>query len=208
MPLWDLIGQCNAAGFEQNYSSASIHHVKVQSLLPNTRYFYTVGDGSDANSSPVLNFTTAPLPGTYPFRQGPSQFKFLHYLKHPLQLTLAHTLCRSLHISCRTSNMEGSDQRNEQLFQVLHRPDLLCSSHWLNHFLARACTKVQGPDHLVSSGIMIQGRPVSICTISSLVLTAAAAHSLYVSASVTYRDEFFTCLEKGTVGATCPVIQT
>ncbi|KAK9857590.1 hypothetical protein WJX84_010024 [Apatococcus fuscideae] len=55
-------------GFEQNYSSASIHHVKVQGLIPNTLYYYTVGDGTPANTSPVLSFTSAPLPGTAPFR--------------------------------------------------------------------------------------------------------------------------------------------
>ena len=56
------------AGFEQNYSSPVIHFAKLTGLLANQTYFYTVGDGSTANTSPVLNFTTPPAPGAYPVR--------------------------------------------------------------------------------------------------------------------------------------------
>ena len=56
------------AGFEQNYSSPVIHFAKLTGLSANQTYFYTVGDGSTANTSPVLNFTTPPAPGAYPVR--------------------------------------------------------------------------------------------------------------------------------------------
>eukprot|EP00891_Asterochloris_glomerata_P003873 jgi/Astpho2/3873/Aster-04384 len=55
-------------GFEQNYSSPVIHFAKLTGLTANQTYFYTVGDGSTANTSPVLNFTTPPARGAYPVR--------------------------------------------------------------------------------------------------------------------------------------------
>ena len=57
-----------AAGFERNYSSPYQHHVKLENLTPNTRYFYTVGDGTAQGTSAVLNFTSQPQVGTTNFR--------------------------------------------------------------------------------------------------------------------------------------------
>ncbi|KAK9802731.1 hypothetical protein WJX73_003992 [Symbiochloris irregularis] len=56
-----------STSYEANYSSPSLHHVKITGLEPNTVYYYTVGDGSPEQTSPVLNFTTAPLAGTTGF---------------------------------------------------------------------------------------------------------------------------------------------
>lgn len=54
--------------YQSNYSSPYLHHVKISGLEPNAVYYYTVGDGNPEQTSPVLNFTTAPLPGTTGFR--------------------------------------------------------------------------------------------------------------------------------------------
>lgn len=68
--LKPCLHNCHAGStqYESNYSSPSLHHVKVTGLQPNTVYYYTVGDGNPEQTSPILNFTTAPLAGTTGFR--------------------------------------------------------------------------------------------------------------------------------------------
>eukprot|EP00249_Psilotum_nudum_P022572 c28570_g1_i1 orf=365-2203(-) len=45
-----------------NYTSAIIHHVRLQGLSPNTRYYYICGDSSLAAMSQEREFTSLPLP--------------------------------------------------------------------------------------------------------------------------------------------------
>ncbi|KAL3812381.1 hypothetical protein ACJIZ3_013649 [Penstemon smallii] len=53
-----------------NYTSGIIHHVRIDGLEPQTKYFYKCGDSSLAEMSEEFVFETLPLPGSgkYPAR--------------------------------------------------------------------------------------------------------------------------------------------
>lgn len=51
-------------GAGANYTSPIIHHAKMTNLVPDTTYYYRVGDGK--TFSRVLSFKTLPAPGTNP----------------------------------------------------------------------------------------------------------------------------------------------
>jgi hypothetical protein len=52
-----------------NYSSPLFHHVPLTNLMPLTTYFYKAGD-PQLGQTAVLNFTTPPAVGSYPFNMG------------------------------------------------------------------------------------------------------------------------------------------
>ncbi|XAR62569.1 4-phytase [Bertholletia excelsa] len=54
----------------QNYTSGIIHHVRLQGLYPDTKYYYQCGDPSIPAMSDVLHFKTMPVSGpeNYPRR--------------------------------------------------------------------------------------------------------------------------------------------
>ena len=55
-----------------NYTSPFIHHVTIQKLSSNQKYFYDIIDGSggDKGSGDPYSFTTAPNAGSYPLKFG------------------------------------------------------------------------------------------------------------------------------------------